>query len=277
MEESSDFDEYGIILILGAGGMLGHALREVIPNAVFRGRELDIAERDMVISYIQGLKPAIVINAAAYTDVEGCEDNPEHAILVNGLAPGYLAEACKMVDAVLVHYSTDYVFDGTQVAYTEEDTPNPINMYGKSKLLGEQKIMEKMDDYCVIRTSWLYGAHGRNFVDTMLDLSQKMKEVKVVNDQFGRPTYTMDLAKATTWAISCEPGIYHITNEGTCSWYEFARAFIPNAIPCTTEEFPRKAKRPKHSTLLNTKIPLLRHWRDALAEYLRTKGKSILK
>lgn len=264
------------ILILGAGGMLGHALTHVISNTVSRGKELDITDRDRIISFITKLKPAIVINAAAYTDVEGCEEHADIAMRVNGIAPSYLAEACRKVDAKLIHYSTDYVFDGEKTAYTEEDSPNPLNAYGRSKLLGEQKIMETMENYYIIRTSWLYGPHGKNFVDTMLELSRTQQLVKVVNDQFGRPTYTLDLAQATQMVISYSPGIYHLTNDGTCSWYDFARAIIPNVVPCNTDEYPRKANRPKNSTLVSIKVPPLRHWRDALADYLSTKGLNIL-
>lgn len=268
-------DVTGDILILGAGGMLGHALQFVIPNAIAKGRELDIRNKEKVTTFIDDLHPAIVINAAAYTDVDGCEDHREHAMLVNGTALGYLAAACQKVDAVLVHYSTDYVFDGTQAEYCEDDSPHPINVYGESKLLGEQNVAMEMYDYRIIRTSWLFGPYGRNFVDTMLDLSPKIEQVKVVNDQFGKPTYTIDLALATTGIIVCDPGIYHVTNDGVCSWYEFAKAIIPNAVPCTTAEFPRKAKRPKCSVLTSTKTDSLRHWQEALADYLKAKGREV--
>lgn len=264
------------VLILGAKGMLGHALQLVIPNAIAKGRELDITNRERISTFIEDLRPAIVINAAAYTDVDGCEDRREHAMLVNGTAPGYLAAACNKVDAVLVHYSTDYIFDGTVAEYYEDDPPHPLNVYGESKLLGEQNVAMEMDDYRIIRTSWLFGPYGKNFVDTMLALSPKMELVKVVNDQFGKPTFTIDLALATTGVIVCNPGIYHLTNDGICSWYEFAKAIIPNVVPCTTEEFPRKAKRPKYSVLTSTKTDSLRHWQEALAVYLKTKGGEVL-
>jgi dTDP-4-dehydrorhamnose reductase len=267
---------FGPVLILGASGMLGHALQQVIPNAIAFGHERDITERDRITTYIQDLRPAIVINAAAYTDVDGCEDHPEYAMLVNGTAPGYLAAACKKVDAVLIHYSTDYVFDGTKEEYYEDEVPHPLNVYGASKFAGEGNVVTTTDDYRLIRTSWLFGPYGKNFVDTILDLSAKLPQVKVVNDQFGRPTYTLDLALATTGVIVAHPGIYHLTNEGTCSWYEFARAFIPNAIPCTTAEFPRRAKRPRCSVLASSKTEPLRSWREALSDYLKTKGKEVL-
>lgn len=257
-------------LIIGASGMLGFDLCKVFPDAVkLTHRELDMTNKDHVLESIWRIKPDIVINAAAYTDVEGCEDKQELAFLVNGYGPGYIAEACNKIDATLVHFSTDYVFDGSNTEYIESDTPNPINVYGRSKLIGEQEIAKKLDDYRIIRISWLFGTHGKNFVETMLKLSSEMAEVKVVNDQFGKPTYTVDLAHKIMEISELEAGIYHMTNEGICSWYEFASAFIDNAIPCTSEEFPRKAKRPKYSSLVNTKTGPMRHWEEALNDYLK--------
>lgn len=262
-------------LIFGAGGMLGVELCAVFPDSVkFGHRDLDIRDRKKVIGTIMSNEPDLVINAAAYTAVDDCEDNSELAFDVNGAAPGYIAEGCARSGAMLMHYSTDYIFDGSKKEYLESDKPNPINAYGSSKLLGEKKIVENMDDYRIIRTSWLYGAHGKNFVDTIIALSRKMDTVKVVNDQFGKPTYAVDLARKTGELVNSLPGIYHITNEGVCSWYEFASAIIKNAVPCTSEEFPRKAKRPKYSVLVNTKTDPMRHWKDALAEYL-TKRKTM--
>lgn len=262
----------GNVLIFGAGGMLGHALRDVFPDAMsFRHRDVEITDAAAVRDVIHREKPFAVINAAAYTDVDGCEDNEDHANAVNGLAPGYLAAACSESGAILIHYSTDYIFDGTRMDYREDDRPNPLSAYGRSKLLGEQSIQKKMKNYRIIRTSWLFGAHGKNFVDTILALSLQMPQVKVVNDQVGKPTYTVDLARKTPEIISREPGIYHITNDGVCSWYEFAGAFIQNAVPCSTVEFPRKAKRPAFSVLVNSKTTPLRHWREAVKEYLQSK------
>jgi len=260
------------VIILGANGMLGHALQKVFPHAILLGhRDVDITDIQMVKNLISLEHPSVVINAAAYTDVDSCEGNRDHAFAVNGYGPGYLAAACAQTGSALVHYSTDYIFDGTRPAYREDDPPNPINTYGESKLLGEVSIRKNMDDYRIIRTSWLFGAHGKNFVDTILALSPKMEMVRVVNDQVGKPTYTVDLARATPGIISRTPGIYHITNDGQCSWYDFARAFIPNAVPCTTAEFPRRAKRPVCSVLLNTKTPPLRHWKEAVFEYIQSK------
>lgn len=260
-------------LIIGASGMLGFDLCKVFPDAVkLTHRELDITNRNQVLESIGRIKPDLVINAAAYTDVEGCEDKQELAFQVNGYGPGYIAESCNKIGATLVHFSTDYVFDGSKTEYIESDAPNPINVYGQSKLLGEQEIAENLDDYRIIRISWLFGTHGKNFVDTMLKLSGEMVKVKVVNDQFGKPTYTVDLAHKIAEITELEAGIYHLTNEGVCSWYEFASAFIGNAVPCTSEEFPRKAKRPKYSVLVNTKTGPMRHWKEALKDYLKEKN-----
>ncbi|HEY3274014.1 MAG TPA: dTDP-4-dehydrorhamnose reductase [Methanocella sp.] len=259
-------------LILGAGGMLGTDLQKTFPEATtLSHHEVDITDREQVLRVIKELKPNAVINAAAYTNVDGCEDEWELAYNVNGSAPGYVAEACAAVKAKLVHYSTDYVFDGSKKEYIESDTTNPINVYGESKLLGEQNISMAMKDYRIVRTSWLFGKHGKNFVDTMLALSKQMDQVKVVNDQVGKPTYTVDLAAKTREILDLPPGIYHITNDGVCSWYEFASAIIPNTTPCTSKEFPRKARRPMFSVLTNTKTAPLRHWREALAAYLSEK------
>ena len=262
----------GKIVIFGANGMLGHALQQVFPQVHFFGRrDVDIMDEKAVKRILQQERPQTVINAAAYTDVDGCEDNRDHAFAVNGYGPGYIAAACSEIGAVLVHYSTDYVFDGIKKEFRESDEANPINTYGESKLLGEVSIKKNMENYRIIRTSWLFGRYGKNFVDTILSLSRQVPVVRVVNDQIGKPTYTVDLARKTPEIISREPGVYHITNEGQCSRYEFASAFIPNATPCSTVEFPRKAKRPAYSVLANTKTPPLRHWREAVREYIQIK------
>jgi dTDP-4-dehydrorhamnose reductase len=259
-------------ILLGAGGMLGHALVQVFPDAMaFSHRDLDITDEDLVRKTFMKEQPAVVINAAAYTDVDGCEENREHAFAINGTAAGFIAGACNECGAALIHYSTDYVFDGKKQEYRENDPTGPVNVYGESKLAGEAGIAKNMDNFRIIRTSWLYGPHGKNFVDTILSLSEKLPEVPVVTDQIGKPTYTADLAQKTREIISLNPGIYHITNDGVCSWYEFARAFIPNAVPCSSAQFPRKARRPAYSVLTNTKTAPLRHWRSALAEYLEVK------
>jgi dTDP-4-dehydrorhamnose reductase len=202
-------------LIIGSNGMLGSDLCKVFPDAVkLIHQDLDITDRDQVIESILKIKPDVVINAAAYTNVDGCEDNKELVFQVNGSGPGHIAEACAKAGAALVHFSTDYVFDGSKKEYVESDIPDPINVYGHSKLLGEKKIIENMDDYRIVRISWLFGVHGKNFVGTMLKLSQEMESVKVVNDQFGKPTYTMDLANKTKEIIELDSGYIILQTKG---------------------------------------------------------------
>jgi dTDP-4-dehydrorhamnose reductase len=261
-------------LILGSGGMLGTELSKAFPDAIKITRsELDITNEDSIRTMIEEIKPDIVINAAAYTNVDGCEEEKELAFDVNGRALEHIAKRCSSAGATLVHYSTDYVFNGSKKEYFESDKTDPISVYGQSKLMGEKNIIENMKDYRIIRTSWLFGLHGKNFVETMLKLSKEMDNVKVVNDQFGKPTYAVDLAHKTSEIIKLPPGIYHITNEGTCSWYEFAKAIIGNVVPCSTDEFPRKAKRPKYSVLVNTKTEPMRNWKEALKAYLEERSK----
>jgi dTDP-4-dehydrorhamnose reductase len=263
------------IVIFGANGMLGYALQQVFPQALcFGHRDVDISDENAVMKIVKWERPSVLINAAAYTDVDGCEDNRDHAFAVNGYAPGFIATACLEVGAILLHYSTDYIFDGKKPEYREDDLPNPLNVYGKSKLIGEISIRNNMEDYRIIRTSWLFGSHGKNFVDAILALSRQIPVVRVVNDQVGKPTYTVDIARKTPEIILLESGIYHITNEGHCSWYEFASAFIPNAVACSTAEFPRKAKRPAYSVLKNSKTTPLRSWKEAVKEYIESKEKN---
>jgi dTDP-4-dehydrorhamnose reductase len=261
-------------LIFGVGGMMGKELSKVFPDAIkFTRSEIDITDEDRVRLTIEKIKPDVVVNAAAYTNVDGCEDDKELVFNVNGRALEYIARSCSSAGAILVHYSTDYVFDGSKKEYFESDKTNPINVYGQSKLMGEKNIIENMKDYRIIRTSWLFGLQGKNFVETMLKLSKEMDTVKVVNDQFGKPTYSVDLAQKTSEIIKLPPGIYHITNEGTCSWYEFAKAIIGNVVSCSTDEFPRKAKRPKYSVMVNTKTEPMRHWKEALKTYMEERSK----
>jgi dTDP-4-dehydrorhamnose reductase len=259
------------ILILGAYGMLGHALQNIFSEAILKGHDLDITDERAIKGFIEDVHPSIVINAAGYTNVDGCEENQKLAFAVNGESLQYISCACNEVDAILIHYSTDYIFDGTKKEYVETDIPNPINIYGKSKLLGEKNIIKNIENYRIIRTSGLFGEHGKNFVDTIITLSVQLPEVKVVNDQTTKPTYTIDLAKKTLEIISLNSGIYHSTNDGICTWCEFASDFISNAVPCTAAEFPRTAKRPQYSVLTNTKTTQLRHWKLALNEYLMNK------
>lgn len=272
------------ILITGAYGMLGSDLREVLKNQeliVTGSKDLDITDEGNVIDFICENSPDLVINAAAYTAVDDCETNYDDAYAVNALGPKNLAIACNKQDIPLIHISTDYVFDGSKrTPLIETDKLGPQSAYGKTKLAGEKFIQENTDKYFILRTAWLYGLHGNNFVKTMLDLAENHDEITVVHDQVGSPTYSFDLAVATTNLLfSDKYGIYHVTNEGACSWCEFAKLIFElsdvdvKVIPVTTEEFPRPAPRPHYSVLDNKKwnssgfVPM-RTYKEALSEYL---------
>lgn len=272
------------ILITGAYGMLGSDLREVLKNfelIVTGSKDLDITDEEKVIEFICDNSPDLVINAAAYTAVDDCETNYDDAYAVNAVGPKNLAIACSKQDIPLVHISTDYVFDGTKrTPLIETDKLGPQSAYGKTKLAGEKFIQENTEKYFILRTAWLYGLHGNNFVKTMLALAEDHDEITVVNDQIGSPTYSFDLAIAITNLLNSDKyGIYHVTNEGECSWCEFAKRIFElsnvdvKVIPVSTEEFPRPAPRPHYSVLSNKKwnssgfVPM-RDYKEALAEYL---------
>ncbi|MBD3330846.1 dTDP-4-dehydrorhamnose reductase [Candidatus Peregrinibacteria bacterium] len=238
--------------------------------------ELDICDFYNVEKSLSDIKPDIVINCAAYTDVDGCESNNEKAMLVNGEALKNMAIVCNRLGAYLIHFSTDYVFNGeNEKGYKENDKPYPINVYGQSKFLGEDMIRKNTDKFAIVRTSWLFGPNGKNFVSTMLDLARRMDSLNIVDDQFGCPTYTIDLAKATVYEfVNSEQknGVFHLTNTGSTNWYDFARLILKDTgvdiNPVASEEFKRPARRPKHSILINTKLNKLRNFDEALHEYL---------
>lgn len=267
------------------GSDLGKVFYDLSPYLLDRD-ELDITNERGVSSLFRNLKPDVVINAAAYTDVDGCETNREIAKKINGDAPGYLAKASRDAGAVFVHYSTDYVFSGQKKAgYSEEDEPGPpINFYGESKLMGENVVKEIGGDHYLVRTSWLFGLKGKNFVETILRLAQGKEKLRVVNDQHGKPTFSLDLAKKTRELVESREkfGIYHITNELITTWYDFAKEILKRRdgergpsfagiSSCASSEFPRPAKRPRYSILLNTKLSPMRIWQEALQEYLTSR------
>ncbi len=285
------------ILILGSKGMLAQDLKLVFreENLTLWDKEgLDITNKEMVKRKLKKLKPEIILNTSAYTDVDGAEKKKELAFKINGEAVGYLTEISKIIGAIFTHFSTDYVFgQNKKEGYKEDDKPlNPLNVYGASKLEGERKILkEKGLKYYLIRISWLFGPSRRkkrkykNFVETILKISEEKKEIKVVNDQFGKPTYTLDVAKAVKNLIENKKpyGIYHLPNESWTNWYNFAKKIVEIAgrktkiLPCKTEDFPRPAKRPKYSILINTKIPKLRNWQEALKDFLEKYHLYIIK
>ncbi|NLI11077.1 dTDP-4-dehydrorhamnose reductase [Pelotomaculum propionicicum] len=274
------------VMITGAAGMLGRAVaaefasREAEVIALKR-TDLDITDLKLVRRVTCCEKPEIVINCAAYTNVDGAETEPHLAFLINGLGPRNLAVACREAGAILVHVSTDYVFDGNKPgAYSIYDDPCPSNIYGNSKLWGEKALSVNTNTYYIVRTSWLFGPGGNNFVMTMLRLGRDEGKVRVVNDQTGSPTYTVDLARgiADLCASGCY-GIYHITNQGSVTWHDFAKAIFArkglsvDLTPCNTMFMGRPARRPQNSVLdpfpLQETIGyLLPTWEDALARYL---------
>lgn len=273
------------ILITGSRGMLGYDLIKVLEddNVLINtnSKTLDITDKEEVMDFIVKESPDVVINAAAYTDVDGCEFNQEDAFAVNGEGVKNLALACREADASLVHVSTDYVFNGvSDRPWLEDDEVGPISVYGKSKLEGEKYIQEILDKYYIVRTAWLYGYNGGNFPKTMLELAKNHDTLTVVYDEVGCPTYTLDLANAIGELIQTDYyGIYHITNSESCSWYEFAKYIFDVADvdvevkPVTAEEFARAASRPKYSVLDNKNwidkgFKSLRSYKEAIEDYI---------
>ena len=287
----------GRVLILGAQGQLGIELQKAFQGAgevAALGREwCDLAHPEVIRAAMEEMRPGIVLNAAAYTAVDRAESQPELAMLVNGEAPGVLAKEARKIGALLVHYSTDYVFDGSKTGpWVEDDAVNPLNEYGRSKLAGERKIALAGGQYLIFRTSWVYSPHGTNFLRTMLRLGREREHLRVVNDQIGAPTTAAALARATRAVVDqiasgfefADSGIYHMTCAGATSWCGFAQEIFRRAqapegkswpvvtgIPDT--EYPTAAKRPKNSVLSNAKLLSrfgveLPAWEDALAETL---------
>lgn len=293
----SDHAEQRCVLLLGARGMLGQELARALGRrgAAPRGSrlvawdlaELDITDRRAVQSAVQDLGPELVINAAAYTNVDGCESNLEQALQVNAEAPGHLAEACRAVDALLVHFSTDFVFDGSSNRpWREEDHPGPLSAYGRSKWEGEQVIRSAGSTHLIVRTSWLFGPGGRNFVEAILERAEKGEPLRVVNDQVGSPTLAVDLAEAVVRLINAgAAGAVHYCNAGHCSWYEFACAILSETglkVPIeaiTSDELNRPARRPAYSVLdtaryIETTGDDPPPWHDALKRYLAARGRN---
>mgnify|MGYP000853346349 CR=1 FL=1 len=274
------------VLVTGARGQLGYdvvqRLKELnIEHIGVDKEEFDLTNEKETKEFIRSYRPDVIVHCAAYTAVDKAEDEKEICHAVNVLGTRYVAEACKEIDAKMVYISTDYVFDGEKnEPYEVDDKPNPINYYGLTKYLGEREVQNILKKYFIVRISWVFGKNGSNFVKTMLRLGQERKEIRVVCDQVGSPTYTYDLAKLICEMIRTDKyGIYHATNEGYCSWYEFACEIFKAAgmdvkvIPIKSDEYPTKAKRPKNSRLSKNRLEfmgfnLLPHWRDALERYI---------
>lgn len=283
------------VLLIGAEGQLGHDLRGIFADTTLHcadldgsGLLLDITNTTAVRSLIvDTLKPDLVINTAAAHNVPQCEDNPALAFAVNATGTRNLAVACREIGARLVHVSTDYVFgDGGTKPYVESDLPQPLSVYAASKLAGEHLIASVLPDHIIVRTAAIYGQApcrakgGRNFIDTMLHLAATRPEVKVVTDEITTPTWTLALAKQMRLlSEKAEPGLYHATCQGACSWFDFARAIFEETgtevklTPTTSAEFQSPVRRPAYSVLENKHaqdqgLDIMPHWRDALAAYL---------
>ena len=258
------------VLVTGANGQLGRSIKKQEnqwPSLKFiytDSKTLDITNPNAVTAFFKKHTIAYCINCAAYTAVDQAEKDQDQAFKINALGPKYLALACKAGNAVLIHISTDFVFDGSKTSpYTENDTPQPINVYGQTKLQGEDFIAQTTERYFIVRTSWLYSEYGHNFVKTMLRLSKTRSEINVVNDQVGSPTYAGDLATAVLKIIDSKTtqyGLYHYSNTGETSWYGFAKTIFKLAgidvklNPITSAQYPTLAKRPKYSVLKNDKL-----------------------
>ena len=267
------------ILLTGSNGQVGHALRNTLAPlgevlALDRSR-LDLVNTDSIRKTVREYRPTLIVNAAAYTAVDRAESDAELAMTVNGVAPGVLAEEAQRLNAVVVHYSTDYVFDGSKLAaYVETDTPNPLSVYGRSKLTGEQAIQAACNAHYILRTSWVYSAEGANFLNTILRLAGERPELRIVKDQTGAPTWAQSIAEMTAQLLTsvldrpADPryGLYHLTAAGTVTWFGFAEAIlaaakkvnpemaVPRLTPITTAEYPLPARRPANSRLDNTRL-----------------------
>lgn len=280
-------------VVLGAGGMLGRCVvaeltRRGAPHRAFRRAELDIGDFEAVRRRLLDARATIVFNCAAFTRVDDCQTQRDHALRINGEAVGVLAETARRMDALLVHVSSDYVFGGEGTRpYREDDPTAPdeaLSAYGLSKLTGDRCIVASGGRHLIARTSWVYGAGGPNFVDTIIRAARSRPELKVVDDQRGRPTYAVDLCDGIFQLLDRgAEGVVNVTNSDECTWFEFAceivrRAGLSTPVrPCTTAEFPRPARRPAYSVLDVSRFVALtgaplRSWRDALAAYLEARG-----
>jgi len=280
------------VLVTGANGQLGHDVVELFGSAghLVLGCDrdsLDITDETMCLERVQQFKPDAIIHCAAYTAVDQAETDVDAAYAVNAVGTRNMVLAAERVKAKFCYISTDYVFDGTAVSpYQEYDNTNPQSVYGKSKRAGETLVQSLSSAFFIVRTSWVFGLHGQNFVKTMLKLGQEKPLLNVVNDQKGSPTYTVDLATLLLELIETEKyGIYHASNTGGCTWFEFAQAIFEEASDvlgqaysvrvesCTTEDFPRPAPRPRNSVMDHLSIRTngfqdLRPWREALRAFL---------
>ncbi len=280
-------------VVIGANGQLGVDLMKAfadVETVALNHTDIEISEIESVTNILSSLKPDILINTAAYHKVDDCEKYPDQSFQVNAVGALNLAKVSASLNIPFVHISTDYVFDGSKRApYVETDQPHPLNVYAVSKVAGEYAVMANASRYYIVRSSGLYGhspcrAKGRNFIDTMLKLSGERKEIRVVNDEILTPTYTYHLAMQIRELVNTDAyGIYHVTNNGSCSWYEFALEIFKNAgitisvVPVSAKEFPSAIKRPSYSVLENAHLQKLGidrmpQWQESLAHYFAHKS-----
>jgi dTDP-4-dehydrorhamnose reductase len=276
-------------LIIGGKGLLGTNIASVLDKTfdltICDIDTWDITDRASGESHIEKYHPDVLINLAAMTDVDGCEDKRESAKRINAYGAGVVADLCKGHNVRFVHISTDYVFDGKKtIPYKENDLPNPMSVYGTTKLMGERAILEKNPSSLIIRAQWLYGKGGENFISKVINIAKQSGALRVVNDQRGSPTYAKDLAEPLIALIEKgKTGIYHLANSGSCTWFEFAGeifrllAIDTAIIPISSDELERKAKRPSYSVFDMWKFQKdtglkMRPWQEALGEYLATVG-----
>jgi dTDP-4-dehydrorhamnose reductase len=274
------------VVVTGAAGQLGQDVLLELERKNHQAfgvdrLQLDITNEEGVLAFISKVKPDVILHCAAYTNVDAAEENEDAAYQVNAAGTENLAKAAKLNGSKVMYISTDYVFDGTANEPYEVDEPTqPLGAYGRTKLAGEQLLQKHLDEFFIVRTAWVFGVYGNNFVKTMIRLGKERGEVGVVHDQVGSPTYTVDLAKFMVELMETDKyGIYHATNSGVCSWYEFAVEIFKQANmnvtvnPLTSDQFPRPAARPKYSVLSKKMIEQqglkpLRDWKEALAAYL---------
>ena len=278
------------ILVTGSNGQLGSEIVALQPQETHHQwfnldiNELDITDKNAVEQFVVNNKIDGIINCAAYTNVDKAEEDVALCYKVNRDAPQYLAQAIEKVGGFIIHISTDYVFDGTNnIPYTEQDKPNPVTIYGKSKIEGEQYVCESCKQHIIIRTAWVYSSYGKNFVKTMIKLGEEKPSLGVIFDQIGSPTYARDLAKAIITIVNqgIKPGIYNFSNEGVISWYDFTKHIhqLANITSCKvapihTADYPTLAQRPHFSVLDKTKIKNtynieIPYWRDSLEECIQ--------
>ncbi|MYL63566.1 dTDP-4-dehydrorhamnose reductase [Bacillus hwajinpoensis] len=273
------------ILITGGEGQVGRALCNKFPgkDVIALGKQtLDISNKDQVITLFLDVKPDIVFHCAAFTQVDQCEKDKKKPYEVNGIATGLIAQACEKAGAKLIYYSSDYVFNGEKnKPYIENDQTDPLSTYGMSKWIGERLVQQLSSNATIIRTSWVFGHGGKNFVNTMVNLAKQQKVIRVIDDQVGSPTYAEDLAEYSASIMLHTPGIYHVTNGGSCSWYDFAKriyeesGYDPSLIqPISSLNYGAQTKRPKYSVLDHQKLLELglqapRKWEAALNEYVK--------